>query len=318
MLKRILLLVILIITIGYCFLCWNLSELILTTGSSIELTKSRIEQVWGSTLEEKLSTLPTPKDFSFESFDKTVIRGKHFVRSETPTCAIITAHGWSSTWAGMLKYVPVIDQCDCDLIMYDHRAHGESGGAYPTGGIKEGKDLVALTDWVEKELGLSAQQIGWVGASWGGAAVLNAGADKKRVAFIIADSPFQDWYSAIFERAIRDYGSWIKLVSSGVMQTVSWRADIDYKEASALLAASNIEEPVLLIHSQGDSETASTQSVNISKHLKHPLSVFHHTVWGGDHTKDVLINTNKFKKVVNDFLKENNFIPTLKASQIEN
>jgi len=300
--KRFTFLSLLIFAIGYGYLSWSLSNLILYPHSSSELTKSRIVNVWGKTYESFMDSLPIPSDFSVASFDGAEIKGKYFQKSDTTHCAVILSHGWTDTWEGSLKYTSVLTDCLCDLVLYDHRAHGTSGGDYPTGGIKEAKDLLAVTDWVQKEKNLFEKQIGWLGASWGASAVLSAGADSKNVAFIIADAPFQDWYSAIFERAIKDYGVGVKFVSAGVMGMVNWRAGIDYRNASALKAASKIEEPVLLIHSQADSETNSQQSVNISKKLNPKTTTFHHLGWGSDHTRDVLFNTERYKGLVNDFL----------------
>ena len=82
---------------------------------------------------------------------------------------------------------------------------------------------------------------------------------------------------------------------------MSWRADVDFDQASAINAAAKIEEPVLLIHSQMDSQTASQQSVNISEQLNEK-STFYHLDWGGDHTQDVLINKDKFQALINEFI----------------
>lgn len=303
MLKKILLGTLVLFLIGYGFICWSLSTRILTSGSSMERTQSRINKFWKKSKEEFLAPLPPPEDFSISSFDKTTIKGKYFQKSDTAQCAIILAHGWSSNWVGMLKYTPLFSNCGCDLIFFDQRAHGESDRVPPTGSINESKDLLAITEWVKTKRNFTNQQIGWMGASWGAATALMAGADKMNVAFIIADSPFQDWYSAIFERAIRDYGGVAKLLAPGVMQMVNWRTGIDYQDASPLLAASKIEEPVLLIHSQGDSQTASAQSVNISKNLG-SSSKFYHTDWGSDHTGDVTLHPEKFIQLVDDFLEE--------------
>ena len=168
---------------------------------------------------------------------------------------------------------------------------------------------MAITKWVQKNKGFDNHQIGWLGSSWGAATVLKAGETGKQVGFIIADSPFQDWYSAIFERAERDYGTWTKLVSVGIMEMVNWRTGVNYREASPLKATKQIKVPILLIHSKMDNSTNSSQSVNIAKHLN-AKSVFHHLTWGGDHTLDVVFHQEKFKILINDFLKtiEVNFL----------
>lgn len=65
---------------------------------------------------------------------------------------------------------------------------------------------------------------------------------------------------------------------------------------------SQVEEPVLLIHSQTDTETNSQQSIILSKKLQNNKSVFHHLDWGGDHSRDVYNNKDRYKVLVNDFL----------------
>lgn len=306
-LKQILLGLFLLILLLYVFISWNLSNRILYPKSSMALTESRIEQYWqGTSLPELTAMLPTPEPFSFQSFDDITIKGNYYSKNDTAPCVLILSHGWTSNWAGMLKYIPVLEDCACDFILYDLRAHGESEGDFPTGSIKEAKDLLALTEWVKDNKGFESNQIGWLGASWGAATSLKAGADKKNVALIMVDSPFENWYAAIFDRAVVEYGTVVNFLSYGVMQMVNWRAGINYKDTNLVAAAAQIEEPVLLIHSQTDSETYSSHSVNIAKNFQSDKLTFHHTDWGGDHTKDVLINTEKFKKVINDFLLKTN------------
>lgn len=304
LIKKVLIALFFCLLLAFLALNWHFSNLILTPDSSLALTSSRIEQKWGSTLEKMLAPLPTPTDFKIAGFEEVSITGKYFQQTgDSANCVVIFAHGWTSTWAGMLKYANIFNQCGCDLVLYNHRAHGTSGAAYPTAGIHEKEDLLLLTDWVQKEQGFDLSQIGWVGASWGAAAVLQAGAADKNVAFIMADAPFQDWYTAIFERAIRDYGQPIEYLASSVMTTVGWRAGVATETASPLLATPNIIEPVLLIHSQGDRETNSQQSVNIASYLN-DQSEFHHLDWGGDHTQDVLIHTERYTALVQQFLRD--------------
>lgn len=286
----------------YIGISWFLSSQILSPESSMALSQAKIQTEWGTSYEAMIKLLPEPVDFTINSFDSIPLKGKYFASKTPPKCVIIAAHGWTGTWAEMLKYVPVLADCRCDLVMYDHRGHGLSGKAYPTGSINESKDLLAVTAWVQKTKGFADHQIGWLGSSWGAAAVLKAGETGKNVAFIIADAPFQDWYAAIFERAERDYGTWTKLISFGIMEMVNWRTGIDYRAASPLKATKQIKVPILLIHSKMDTATNSSQSVNISKNLN-ANSVFHHLTWGGDHTLDVVLHKEKFKILINDFLR---------------
>ena len=227
---------ILLLIILYIGISWFFSSQILSPESSLALSQEKMQTDWGMSYETMIKLLPKPVNFTVHSFDGVALKGKYFASKTPPKGVIIGVHGWTGTWAEMLKYVPVLADCACDLVLYDHRAHGLSDKALPTGGINEAKDLLAITKWVQKNKGFDNHQIGWLGSSWGAATVLKAGETGKQVGFIIADSPFQDWYSAIFERAERDYGTWTKLVSVGIMEMVNWRTGVNYREASPLKA----------------------------------------------------------------------------------
>ncbi len=305
MLKRVLLALAILILVIYSFVCWSLSGRVLFPNSSIEKTKSTIARYWGTTYEASLENMPSSTDFAVETRDGLTLNGKYYTTSDSSTCAIIFPHGWGAIWADMLKYVPVFSDCNCDYVMYDHRAHGNSEGTYATGGIKEADDLWKITDWVTETKKFEYSNIGWIGSSWGAATALIAASGSKNVGFVIADSPFQDWNSAVFERAIKDYGKGINLIAPGVMQLVSFRAGIDHEENSPINKASGIDEPVLLIHSKGDKQTSSTQSLNISRNLNPATSQFYHTEWGNDHVMDVINNKEEYRQYVNDFLSKN-------------
>ena len=302
--KRVLVITLLLFILAYAFISYALSNRILQTNSSFEKTLNDIENYWGVTYEEMIALLPPAEEFSLTSHDDVKIFGNYFNVSDSAQCVFVFAHGWARSWPNMLKYYPMVDTCGCNIVMYDHRAHGASGGQYPTGGILESQDLMGVTEWISSEKGYQWDQIAWLGSSWGAATVLMAGAEDKNPAFIVADAPFQNWYSAVFERAIKDYGAGIKLIAPGVMQVVNWRTGIDYKDASVLKTAKEIKEPVLLIHSAGDPETSSQQSVNIAKQLN-AKSTFHHTQWGNIHVMDVINNTQEMKGFLTNFILKN-------------
>lgn len=290
-----------------------LSNRVLETNSSFEKTLEDIEKWWNSSYEEMIALLPPPDDFEIESEDGIQIRGKYFNVSDSASCLFIFAHGWARSWENMLKYYPVVEDCECNVIMYDHRAHGKSGGDFPTGGIMESKDLLLVTEWAAENKLYSWGQMAWVGSSWGAGAALIAGADQRDVAFILADSPYQDWYSAIFERAIEDYGSWINGVAPAVMQWVNIRANINYKDASPMEKAKEISEPVFLMHSQSDPETNSQQSVNIAANLNN-ASIFYHNDWGNVHVMDVISNKEEVENQLKEFILSSNITPFIPDS----
>lgn len=314
MLKRIFLTLVILVLALYFGASWFFSNLILNPpqGDPIERTEEMLK-IAGPNAQAINGWLSIPDTFALEAKDGIVIRGWHFQVKEEAVCAVIMAHGWSSSRLHMNKYMPLFEDCACDIITYDQRGHNKSDPAYGTGGIKEAADLLMIHEWAKEQTGLSNDAIAWLGISWGGATVLQAGSTDEDVAFIIADSPFQNWYSAVMERAIRDYGSWIKGFVPMIKLLVRVRAGVDFDAASAVNLAPQIAEPVFLIHSKADSGTASMQSVNIAAQLNPTSSEFHHTGWGNDHADDIQDSYTKYEALFDAFLEK--YAPDFGACQ---
>jgi alpha/beta superfamily hydrolase len=269
-----------------------------------EEQKVELDNNWILKYDQIISEMGQPERYNLPGMDDINLAIDYFENSDSINCGVILVHGFTSGKTAMLKYADLFWDCGCDIVTYDHRGHGESDSAYPTGGIKEQEDLLKVTDWFKEKSGLNFNKIAWVGASWGAATSILAGAEEQEMAFILADAPYQDWYSAVFERAVRDYGNIVNLFSKPVMTMVSWRIGVDYKEASPLNAVKNVTEPVFLIHSQTDASTSSNQSVNISKYLN-SHSTFIHTDWGADHCKDINVRPEEYRRLVYDFIEKN-------------
>ena len=307
-LKTILIAVSGILIVAYLGMSYIFSSMIITPYRlDMEGSKAKIEEKWNNSIDHYLDRLAEPENFVLTSeVDQIKLKGWYFKQPDTTRCGVVMAHGWNNNRTGLLKYASIFWECGCDLVMYDHRGHFQSGGEYGTGGVKEKQDLITVTNWFQEKTGLTDAETGWFGESWGGATVLQAGGLDKDVAWIIADAPFQDWYTAIFERADRRFGSGVRrLFGPTVMWMVSQRVGVDYREASALNAAPNIVEPVLINHSKTDTKTASRQSANISAKLSKEQSSFHHAEWGADHCLDAIINPEGYKKMVLDFIQKN-------------
>lgn len=279
------------------------SILLMPPDSSYEGVRDRTITRSGFDYMRTYDQLGAAKEVTIEGEDGIPLSGWYYPQ-DSATCAIIFAHGWNSNRTGSFKYVPLLDNCDCDLLFYDHRAHNQSGGQYVTGGVLESRDLIKVTDWLQSQNGLSDAQTGWFGVSWGAATALQAGGESQRpMAFILADSPFQDWYTATTERSDKWFGKWTRIFLPITKMFVGMRAGTSFDAASCITHVPNIKAPVFLIHSEGDNDTESTQSVNISKVLP-TNSVFHHTQWGSDHTQDIISETDRFKVLFDSFMAE--------------
>ena len=77
------------------------------------------------------------------------------------------------------------------VLMIDLRGHGESEGKRYTFGVKERRDVLGAVD-ILVERGFVPGQIGVLGISLGGAAVIGAAVDEPAIGAVIVESTFAD------------------------------------------------------------------------------------------------------------------------------
>ncbi|WP_157974239.1 alpha/beta hydrolase [Lewinella sp. IMCC34183] len=260
---------------------------------------------WHLNMDSLRAALPTPEGVSFQSpVDGITLRGWLYRRPESD-CAVLFAHGYHDNRVSMLKYTPVFADCHCDLLLYDHRGFGESDEAYATGGVNEARDLLAAHAFLRSATGLPDERIGWVGESWGASAALIAAADSSgRPAFVVAESPYADWESAITERGARQYGPVLSVIAPGTFRWASYRSGVDVAAASPLRAAPDVRAPVLLIHSLADTLTDPAQSDLLAERLPEELLTYRRLNWGAWHAHNIVWRPGEYADLVRRFIAE--------------
>lgn len=289
--KRILIVILVSVTLLYTGICHYFSSRVIIP------RKKALEDP-----QELVGKYGLFTDVEIKTKEGFKLKGWLFENADSADCGVIMVHGHGSNRYGMRYWMPYFWLKGCDVLLYDHRAHGESEGTYGSFGVKESEDLLKVHDFFKTTTKLRDQEIAWVGSSWGAATALQAGPEVTDLAFILSDSPFKDLNAAVMERAIRDYGSWIKLLKPAIYAMVRWRAGFDPDQASTLERAKSVTVPVLLIHSMADEATSSDQSEAIAEVIDPELLVFHHTDWGSLHTRDVREHPARYWGLIDDFL----------------
>ncbi|MTB50495.1 alpha/beta hydrolase [Lewinella sp. W8] len=262
------------------------------------------QERWSLNLDSLLRTLPGQESVEFVSgYDDIKLKGWLFL-PDTVTCGVVMAHGYSVNRANMLKYAPIFADCNCALMLYDHRGHGESDEAYGSGGYHEASDLITATEILREKTDLTMDKIGWFGESWGGATVLLAAARQEapKPAWVVAESPFADWESAVMERGVKDYGPALYALTPGAFTWTGFRAGVSFDEVSPVLAAKDIDVPVLLLHSRADTLTAPEQSDRIAKNIRPELLTYHALDWGAWHAHNIIWRRDEYTRIVRDFV----------------
>ncbi|AMQ19135.1 alpha/beta hydrolase [Thermococcus peptonophilus] len=142
----------------------------------------------------------TPKDFGFDyedveftTEDGVKLSGWWVDNGSDKT--VIPLHGYTASRWYPLYMKPTVEfllKGGYNVLVFDFRAHGKSGGKYTTVGDKELLDVKAAVEWLKKTHPEKAGKIGLIGFSMGAMVTIRSLAEIEDVCCGVADSPPMD------------------------------------------------------------------------------------------------------------------------------
>lgn len=225
------------------------------------------------------------------------LKGFWFDNHSTKT--IIICHGYTYSLYGSVKYMDMFLNRGFNVLIYNHRYHGSSGGDICSLGYYEKVDLKACVDYVKNRLGEDSI-IGTHGESMGAATALMHASIDDRIAFVIADCPFESVYEQFKYRLKVEY----KLPAFPILNfsNLFFKLKINtfYKDIAPIKVIKSIKQPVLFIH--GDSDLYIPPS-----HSKHMFALKEgvkelYIAKGADHAEAFMTDKELYVKKVNSFL----------------
>ena len=128
----------------------------------------------------------------FRSLDDTPLAGwfVHGGGHASPT--IILLHGYGQSKAFMLPHAAYLHQAGYNVLLFDFRDSGDSGGAAVTFGMKEPLDVRGAVAYLMTRPDVDPTRIGVLGVSLGASSGLLAMADDPRINAAVAESAFTD------------------------------------------------------------------------------------------------------------------------------
>lgn len=204
------------------------------------------------------------EDVEFQSrLDHITLRG-WWVPSDIPTTkTIITAHGYtderSQKTINGLRIVRSLHEKGYNVLMFDFRNSGKSGGRRTGIGFYEQHDLFSAVDYVTNERKQS--EIVLLGWSMGAATCLLVGSIHPQIKGVIADSPFHDLQTYLEE----NLSVWSKLpkkpFTSIILRSMKHLLKIDPKKVSPAESVQNgTSTDYLLIHGKNDEKVPFSSS----------------------------------------------------------
>ena len=136
----------------------------------------------------------TPRKIQVRSDDGTMLVGRMIPGTKRSRPWVLMLHGYAGTWRDSLAFSRIYAAHDCNIMLVDMRAHGESEGTWTGSGWLERRDVVAWCSWIVARTGEDAQIIVH-GQGMGATAALFAAAEADlpaQVRAIISDSAYTD------------------------------------------------------------------------------------------------------------------------------
>lgn len=236
------------------------------------------------------------QDVSLNARDGVQLRGWFASPSNANGDAVILLHGVGDNREGMSGFAEMFLSKGYAVLLPDARGQGESGGRYPTYGVKESDDVHRWFEW------LFTQQhprcIFGMGESMGAAILLQA-IKETRFCAVVAESPFASFRQIAYVRVgqFAGTGAWLGKIALRPAVELAFlygriTRGVLLTDASPEDAVVGSSVPVLLIHGLSDSNIPFQQSESIRSH--NPADVTLWKVPGAGHCGAVSVVPQEF------------------------
>ncbi len=251
-------------------------------------------------LPDRKPVAPRPADLPGKEVEFTshgvTLRG-WFVASEQPRGVVLLLHGIHANRSQMIDRARFLRRAGYSSLLYDSRAHGDSGGNAITFGHLEREDArAALALARSLEPGKPA---GAIGVSLGGAAALLADPPLD-VRAIVAESVYPDIDRAIGNRLRNALGSPGPLLAPLLLAMFRPRLGFSARELRPLEHVKTLATPKFFLFGTDDHDTTLAESVAMFDAAAEPKQMW--AVEGARHVDLHGFARTKYERRVLEFL----------------
>jgi uncharacterized protein len=128
---------------------------------------------------------------SFRATDEVDLVG-WFVPARNSGATIVASHGSGANGASAYAHYGFLSRAGYNVFVFDHRAHGQSGGKATTLGPLEVRDLLGAVAYLRARSDVDPDRIGAIGCSMGAGVVIGGAAKEPAIRGIVAEAVYAD------------------------------------------------------------------------------------------------------------------------------
>ena len=258
----------------------------------------------GAQLRVDLISKHNAKEVSFDTPDGVGLKAL-YIKRDKAVGTMVLCHGYRSVKEKLYRLADMFS--DFDMVMFDFRGHGQSGGDVISIGCHEYKDVTAAAAFARdrmKEASRAKQPLVVLGLSMGGAASLQCLAlDHDMCDALIVDSSYADLWEVVNDVFTHHSGlpqfPFLPIMETMFITTTS----CDIRDMRPVEFARDITKPVFFIHSCQDLHTKTSDTLRIFGATKSKGT----KLWIGpecEHARLHKFHAEDYEKKVREFLKK--------------
>ena len=246
------------------------------------------------------------EDVAFTSEDGVALKG-WLVRpshARLPSPAIVICHGVGANKSDFTELAAFLARQGYFVLLFDFRAHGESGGQRTSLGYHEQKDVLAALGFLKTRAEVDPKRIGVYGFSMGGSAAILAAARSNGFRALVADSAF----TSLKDQARTAITGFYHLPSFPFLPLAILGYELSFQTrvdaiAPVKVIAAIAPTPILIIAGEGDDLIPADNGRKLYAAAKEPkdLWVIPHAEHGGT----LAAAGSEYEKRVGEFFDKN-------------
>jgi pimeloyl-ACP methyl ester carboxylesterase len=197
------------------------------------------------------------EDVTFSTSDGLTLSGWWVPAANNAVGDVVLVHGVNRSRIENVRKVPFLHARGFNVLLFDMRHHGKSGGALSTFGYLEQRDVRAAVAYAHSRS--PGPVVAW-GISLGAASVVLDAADDPAIAGIVCDSSYRSLVDTVRHHAalLHGWAPWLRPVPVSVLaeEALFWigrRGGFDPRQVDVVQAAHRLgSRPALFVCNSGD------------------------------------------------------------------